>query len=35
MSFLKRIGKKVPKGIYKYKNFKDAQEDTLQWILMD
>lgn len=35
MSLLKKIGRKTPKGVYKYKSFDDAQKDSLNWILTD
>lgn len=35
MGLLKRIGEKCPRGVFKYKNFEDAQKEELEWILMD
>ena len=35
MSLLKKIGKKAPQGVYKYRSFKEAQKDSLNWILAD
>ena len=35
LNLLGKIGKKIKQGVYKYKTFKDAQEDELKWLLMD
>jgi hypothetical protein len=35
MDFLNNIGKKIKKGVYKYKTFQDAQKDEMKWLLKD
>jgi hypothetical protein len=31
---LKRIGENFPRGVFRYNNFQEAQEEELNWILM-
>jgi len=35
MGLLDRVGKKIKRGVYKYKTFQSAQKDELKWLLVD